>query len=108
MDDRSEKVKTEPTKYQDIGVDFACQSALLTLSFHVKTEEVIKLYLYHNGQCMRFMPDDIKTVLPLLFNMEYGNNAEWLTIHEEVDGCIDRMKRCLKDVEFEAFQQSYL
>lgn len=53
---------------------------------------------------MRFLPKDMKNVLPLLFNMDHGNNENWLTMHE-VDGYIDRMKRCLKDVEFDAFQQ---
>ena len=33
--------------------------AFLTLSFHVKTEESIKVYLYINGQYIRFMPEDI-------------------------------------------------
>ena len=104
------KVQKEPSKYKDIGVDFAAKSSVLTFSFHVKTEDVIKLYLYHNGQCMRFMPEDIKNILPLLYNMKYGNgmNEKWLGRTKEVDSYIDRMKRCLKDIEFDAFQQSYM
>ena len=112
--DRDAKSKKEPSKYTDIGVHFSCKSALLTLSFHVKTDEVIKLYLYHNGQCMRFMPEDIKTILPTLFNLKYADNEGWLNRKDpdsdelEVDRYINEMKKYLKDVEFDAFRQSYM
>ena len=112
--DRNQKSEQQPDKYKDIGAHDSCKSSLMTLSFHVKTEEVIRLYLYFNGQSMRFMPEDIKDVLPRLFNLEYADNPGWLTRKDpdgdilEVDRYINRMKRCLKDVEFEAFQQSYL
>lgn len=115
---RDDKAKKEPSEYQDIGAHFGCKSALMTFSFHVKSEDVIKLYLYHNAQSMRFMPEDIKNILPLLFNMKYGNgiNEKWLKSKEKVkdkesmvvDSYIDRLKSCLKDVEFEAFKQSYM
>ena len=83
-------------------------SSLLTLSFYVKTAKVIKVYLYYNGQCMRFMPEDIKTVLPMMFNMEYGENAEWIQREKEVNDNIEQLTCCLKDVEFQAFRQSYM
>jgi len=95
-------------KNKNIGAAFGCSGAMLTLSFHVKQEKVIKLYLFCNGQCMRFMPEDIKTVLPALFNMEFGDNKEWIEREEEVEEHIEQMKRVLIDEEFEAFQQSYL
>ena len=83
--------------------------SLLTLSFYVKSDEVVKLYLYRHGQLLRFMPEDIRTVLPKLFNMNYGKkiNQQFLK-SKNVDEHIDRMKGLLKDVEFEAFQQSYM
>ena len=104
---RDDKAVKEPSKYRDIGVHFSCHSALFTLSFRVKTPDRTKLYLCYNGQAMRFMPEDIKIVLPTLFNMKYGDNAKWIK-SKEVNGYIDRMRPCLKDVEFEAFQQSYM
>ena len=106
--DRDEKAHQQPGKYRDIGSLFGCNSSLLTLSFHVKQQHVIKMYLYFNGQCMRFMPEDITTILPVLFNMEHGDNSQWIRQQMEVNQYIDRMERCLKDVEFEAFQQSYM
>lgn len=109
---RDDKATDKPSEYKDIGAHFACKSSLLTFSFQVKSEQVIKLYLYHNGQCMRFMPEDIRDILPMLFNVKYGNNAQWLTIKANdvlmVDSYIEQLQRCLKDVEFEAFRQTYM
>jgi len=107
--DDKDPAKKEPSKYRNIGANFSCSSALLTLSFHVKNENVIKLYLYHNGQSIRFMPGDIKVILPLLFNMKYGDNATWIEAEHEYgpDSYIKVMEDILKDEEFEAFQQSY-
>lgn len=106
--DRYGMEKRHPDKYQGIGAAFELNSSMMTMSFHVKDQDVVKLYLYHNAQCIRFMPEDIKIILPLLFNMDYGDNARWISEMNEVNGYIDRMRRCLKDVEFEAFQQSYM
>jgi len=105
-----EKEKKDQSLHKNIHAQSACKQALLTLSFHVKQEDVIKLYLYHNGQSIRFMPSDIKDVLPILFNMKWMNeaNKRWLAREKEVNSYIERMERCLKDVEFEAFQQSYI
>merc|ERR1719295_851064 len=84
---RDDKAKKDPSKYQDIGAHNSCKSSVLTLSFHVKQADVIKLYLYHNGQSMRFMPEDIRDILPTLFNMEYLGNDDWLQdkMKKEVD-----------------------
>merc|ERR1719189_888011 len=62
----------------NIGASFGAAGSVLTLSIHAKQENVIKMYLFCNGQCIRFMPEDVKTVLPILFNMEYGNNRDWI------------------------------
>merc|ERR1719273_1520234 len=50
---------------------FGAAGSVMTLSFHAKQERVVKMYLFCNRQCIRFMPEDIKTVLRTLFNMDY-------------------------------------
>ena len=104
----------EPTKNNNIDASFGSNSSFMMLSFYVKSKDVIKLYLYLNGQCMRFMPEDIKNVLPMLFNMEYGDNEEWLKKKDAdndapvVDMYIEEMEKYLKDVEFDAFRQNFV
>ena len=58
---------------------------------------------------MRFMPADIRNLLPRLFNMKYGDNEEWIKKGKKdvVDAYIDSLRGYLKDEEFDAFQQSY-
>merc|ERR550525_218805 len=77
--------------------------SLLTLSIHAKQQDVVKAYLYWNGGVMRFMPEDIRTVLPLIFNMKNEKNTAFLT-NEKVELTINKMARYLVDYEFEAFQ----
>ena len=80
---------------------------LLTFSIHAKRKRVTKLYMYFGGGCMRLMSKDIINVLPIFFNMEYGNNTEWIHNENVVNAYTERMKQCLVDEEFKAFQQSY-
>ena len=104
-----DEVAAEPDAEPDaIGAKSTnTKGSLLTLSFHVKEERVIKLYLFCNGQSIRFMPDDVRDILPTLFNMDYGGNAKWIKL-KDVQGYIDQMKDCLVDDQFTAFQQSFL
>jgi len=97
----------EAAKFKNIGSRDECDSAVLTLSFHVKEEEAVSAYLYFNGERIRFMPDDIGTVLPKLFNAEYGNNADWIQREDEVKRHREAMARCLVDAEFDAFRAKY-
>eukprot|EP01083_Nonionella_stella_P254455 874339_1 len=55
----------------DIGAKNGCNGYTLTLSFHAKEEKEIKCYLFWSGQMIRFMPEDMKTLLPSIFNMEF-------------------------------------
>ena len=50
-----------------------CGGSMLTMSVHALQSDVVKCYLYWNGQMMRCMPSDVKTVLPRLFNMKWNN-----------------------------------
>ena len=100
-----EQTKKEKAELTNIGANKGCQGSVLTLSFHAKQADVVKLYLFCHGQCIRFMPEDIKVVLPMLFNMKYGDNASWIKNEKEVNMYIKKMSTGLQDTEFEAFQQ---
>jgi len=94
-----------------IGTHFPAKGSILTFSFHAREDRVIKLYLYFNGQCIRFMPQDVRDLLPRLFNMKFLGNTEWFEgrkeQRKEVDGYIERLRAILVDEQFEAFQKQY-
>merc|ERR1711933_231124 len=96
----------EAAELMNIGGSTNTSGSLLTLSIHAKQEKVIKMYLFCNGQCIRFMPEDIKTVLPVLFNMDYGDNRNYLD-GKEINDNIQAMQERIVDENFEAFQQSF-
>ena len=98
-----EQMKKEKAEFTNIGANKGCRGSVLTLSLHAKQADVVKLYLFCHGQGIRFMPEDIKVVLPMLFNMKYGDNASW-TKTKEVDMYIKKMSTGLQDTAFEAFQ----
>ena len=75
----------------------------MTLSFVVKKENVIKCYLFYGGGVIRFFPEDIKTVLPTIFNMEYVGNRDYIENDKDLDHLIKEMTA----EEFFKFQQNY-
>ena len=91
---------------QNIGSSNHCNGSLLTLSFIVQSRDVIKMYLYYNGGMIRFFPDDIKTVLPKIFNMDYGRNKQYIEKNQELDRRIQEMNGKVVDVEFAKFQSN--
>eukprot|EP01084_Bolivina_argentea_P312447 540926_1 len=98
----------------NIEASFHCKGSLLTFSFIVKEQDQIKCYLYWNGQTIRFMPEDVKIILPRIFNLDYGDNnnyfnkiqsgSEWT----DVDKFIEQMTLILVDKQFTQFRQSYM
>ena len=94
------------SKDQNIGAAFDCGGSLLTLSIHAKQQDLIKAYLYWNGKMMRFMPEDIKTVFPLIFNMDYKGNREFMKM-EVLDGYVDDLKAALIDRDFASFSRQH-
>eukprot|EP01083_Nonionella_stella_P102311 290959_1 len=85
-----------------------CKRGTLTFSFHVKEQTCIKCYLFWSGAMIRFMPEDIKSVLPHLFNPKKHHHPK-LGHHEAIalDQLIQEMKTKLVDQEFDAFVASY-
>ena len=86
----------------NIGASTDCGGGMLILSIHALEQDVVKAYLYWNGKVMRFMPEDIKTVFPLTFNMDYPGNRKFLK-SGILDGHIKQMQKVLVDREFESF-----
>ena len=49
------------------GVKDALGGQMLVFSFHVLNAEEIRCYLFCNGQCLRFHPNDVVNIIPELF-----------------------------------------
>eukprot|EP01083_Nonionella_stella_P072717 196179_1 len=93
----------------DIGAQNSFGSSALTLSFHVRQEKVIKCYLFWSGQMIRFMAEDVRTVLPNIFNMKYPGNQDLIDGNNpnmDLDEIIAEIKGKLVDEEFDAFVSS--
>ena len=80
---------------------------MLTFSFLVKKADVVKCYLYWNGQMIRFMPQDICTVLPKIFNMGFRGNKAFLKDEDNVGEIVHEMQCKMRDKKFEAFRSSF-
>lgn len=87
-----------------IGANMDCGGSLLTLSVQVWQKDVVKAYLFWNGKVMRFMPEDIRTVLPIIFNMDYPGNREFAESDEAMNAYVERIRDTLIDVEFDRFR----
>lgn len=49
----------------------------MTFCFHAEAMDEIRMYLYWYGQSLRFYPEDIVQVLPILFDDNYGDNKSF-------------------------------
>merc|ERR1712228_255523 len=83
-----------------------CNGAMLMLSFHVESKDEIRCYMYLNGQIMRFMPNDIRVLLPKFFDKEFGDNKGFAE-SKDAQKLVDAMKENLRDVRFNAFMKKY-
>ena len=92
---------------QNIKTSFHCDGRLLTLSFHVMGPDTVRMYLYWNGQFMRFFPEDIKPVFESIFKKDYGGgeNGDFME-SKAIDECIARMKGKLRDTMFTGFREN--
>eukprot|EP00486_Rosalina_sp_Unknown_P005103 CAMPEP_0201570448 /NCGR_PEP_ID=MMETSP0190_2-20130828/12727_1 /ASSEMBLY_ACC=CAM_ASM_000263 /TAXON_ID=37353 /ORGANISM="Rosalina sp." /LENGTH=564 /DNA_ID=CAMNT_0047994011 /DNA_START=35 /DNA_END=1726 /DNA_ORIENTATION=+ len=99
---KSGKNNEEKALSEPITSSTPCKGAIMVLSFHVEADNLIRCYMYLNGQISRFMPDDIIKVLPRFFDKKFGNNAKFpkSKIAQEL---VERMKPQLRDIKFEAF-----
>eukprot|EP00483_Globobulimina_turgida_P005009 UN05019 len=84
----------------------ACGSGLVILSFHVESCDEIKCYLYWQGAFIRFLPQDIATVLPLIFNNQCNGN-EGFGARKVAQDLIKILKPKMRDYPFESFYNEY-
>jgi len=84
----------------------ANKGGTIVFSFHVESTDEIRCYMYVNGQACRFLADDVRLVLPTLFDMEYADNKTWIG-GKECGELMERMKKQLRDVHFMAFLNKY-
>ena len=107
----------------NIGAASHCKGSLLTLSFHVIERDIIRCYLWWNGQMIQFMPNDLKNVLPKLFynkwqppqfepksgsgqypNQFFMKETNNETKKLEIDELVSRMIPIIRDEHFNNFQ----
>eukprot|EP01084_Bolivina_argentea_P230362 388594_1 len=98
-----------PKQKSSIGSLMKCKGSLLTMSIYAETSDIIKCYLYWNGGGMRFFPEDIATVLPQIFNMEWNNdeNQKFIDNREEIKRFIKEMTPKVPDVTWDKSQQLF-
>eukprot|EP01084_Bolivina_argentea_P000950 1741_1 len=99
------KIKKKKIEVSKGKIGVKSRSPIMTLSFHVLEEDVVKLYVFVNGQYFRFMPQDLKDILPVFFvsndsNKEFKNGEKIKTLIEEIEPY-------LKDVKFDDFVKTY-
>merc|ERR1719229_459916 len=59
-DDDQKDPNSPESLVNGIGAKNGCRGQVLTLSFHVREVDEIKMYLYCHGQFLRFYPEDVK------------------------------------------------
>ena len=60
-----------PLQEENISAIDICDTPIMTFSFQIFAEKNIRSYLFWQGYCVRFMPEDIYTILPKLFNPKW-------------------------------------
>jgi len=110
--DRSKTCIIPQIGYKDNGRDIketitsaSMNNGTIILSFHVESAEEIRYYLSINGECIRFMPEDIKDLLPVFFDQSYGDNAKFAKGRAE--SLVKLMKKTPKDDKFSKFEEKY-
>jgi len=83
----------------------ASPGPVITLSFHVESQDEIRCYLCANGGSMRLMPSDLKNVVHKFFEPKFGGNAAWPKSKEAAD-LVERIQSKLVDAKFDSFYKS--
>ena len=92
----------DETKDKNIEASFRAKGNLLTFSFQIKSLNERKCYLWWNGQCIRLFPNEVGTVFSEIFNMDHGNNKEYLKSKDITDTLVN-MKQGIYDKAFDLF-----
>lgn len=73
----------------------------ILLSFHVEAADNMRCYIHINAQCTRFLPEDLKMLLPLFFE-ESQDNLNFVK-SPELKAMIDGLDGKLRDDQFRVF-----
>lgn len=64
---------------------------ILTFNFHVQSIDEIRCYLWFKGSCIRFFPEDIINILPLIFDLKYQKNQQFAT-HQKIKDLVKQIQ----------------
>ena len=102
--DDEKMVETLKAKMRNLNIgSTTARVSALTLAFHVRSRDEIKCFLCFNGEIIRFLAQDIKEVLPRLFNMEFLGNERFAQ-GEQIDTFVKQIDERLIDAPFETFK----
>jgi len=87
---------------KEAALNALSQGPQLMLSFHVEAEDSMRCYLFINGQCTRFLPEDLKLLLPVFFDPNTADNKDFED-SEEMDEIITALNGKLRDDQFQTF-----
>ena len=100
------KKKSDDPNDRNIGANFHAKGSILTVSFHVRSQNLIKSYLYYLGQIIKLIPQNLKFLFAALFAMQFWNNKEYLDSKVFEDKVI-KLSDKIVDKQFEAWQNLY-
>ena len=100
--------KMTPENDMNIGTASNIKGSVLTISFHVMSQNEVKCYLYYNGQFSRIPMNNkdsiIKNMLESLFIMTNNDNQNYIG-SEHIGEVIKVMNTHINDHKFDAFQK---
>eukprot|EP01084_Bolivina_argentea_P312996 541938_1 len=101
--DDTKDCQNKPSLANDvINTNHAMNCGMLTLSFHVQSEDEIRCYIYLGAAMIRFAAEDLKTYLPAFFEDTSGDLEAYLNSTDLTD-LIKNIDKKLIDLRFDAF-----
>ena len=86
---------------------------MIIFSFQVTQSDSIRCWMFVNGQAIRFMPEDVKTTLPLFFDQEKIENEDWkenerYAQSKDIANARDQLEKSLIDPQYDEFKKLYI
>ena len=82
-----------------IRADSGINGQVITLSFCVEAEDIIKVYMFWMGRYTRIYPEDLGLILPEIFDMSANNNKKFT--EKERNEVYSKLK--IQDLDYESF-----
>ena len=87
------------TQNSTISCKTACGGNLILFSFHIISSNIIKCYVWREGQFTRFFPQDIHYILPKIFKSELSTTKQFIN-DEKIHELISNVKFIDKQFEY--------